>query len=298
MFCKFTPMTRPPRAFIRIPDPDRGPTPTVFCMLQMSREWANLWGRREGRVDRLWADRAVAQVAPSRSRTPLPPVGHTRLPAAPHRIADDLARSADVPGRGEAPIDNVEILGEGGERTGYRRSDRGCGALCANSDEESPEVACPTPEERAYFEEVGQVSQAIGNALQEHADRLGMVVRNESLVFDPNWQADTVEAMVAVRRIIKNFKDNVYAPCIRPGYSRRLHHGGGQARRSNDPGDLGHSRDQRVRDGGIQQAGRGGYSVDRFSHSIRRWPSASDGILAEPSNEPGQDVLMIKACVS
>ena len=39
-----------------------------------------------------------------------------------------------------------------------------------------------------------------------------MVVRNESLVFDPNWQADTVEAMVAVRRIIKNFKDNVYAP--------------------------------------------------------------------------------------
>ena len=130
MFCKFTPMTRPLTAFIRIPDPDRGPTPTVFCMLQMSREWANLWGRREGRVDRLWADRAVAQVAPSRSRTPLPPVGHTRLPAAPHRIADDLARSADVPGRGEAPIDNVEILGEGGERIGYRRGDRGCGALC------------------------------------------------------------------------------------------------------------------------------------------------------------------------
>ena len=89
----------------------------------------------------------------------------------------------------------------------------GAVALCvANSDDESPEVACPTPEERAYFEEVGQVSQAIGNALQEHADRLGMVVRNESLVFDPNWQADTVEAMVAVRRIIKNFKDNVYAP--------------------------------------------------------------------------------------
>ena len=36
-----------------------------------------------------------------------------------------------------------------------------------------------------------------------------MVVRNESLVFDPNRQADTVEAMVAVRRIINDFTTGV-----------------------------------------------------------------------------------------
>ena len=38
----------------------RHPLSSVFCMLHMSRKWANLWGRREGRVDRLWADLAVA----------------------------------------------------------------------------------------------------------------------------------------------------------------------------------------------------------------------------------------------
>ena len=46
-------------------------------MLHLSHEWANLWGRREGRVDCHWADRAVAMVVPSQSRTPLPPVGHS-----------------------------------------------------------------------------------------------------------------------------------------------------------------------------------------------------------------------------
>ena len=49
----------------------------VVCMLHLSRKWANLWGRREGRVDRRWVDRAVALVVPIRSRTPLPPVGHS-----------------------------------------------------------------------------------------------------------------------------------------------------------------------------------------------------------------------------
>ena len=49
----------------------------VICMLHLSHEWANLWGRREGRVDCHWADRAVALVVPIRSRTPLPPVGHS-----------------------------------------------------------------------------------------------------------------------------------------------------------------------------------------------------------------------------
>ena len=46
-------------------------------MLRMSHESANLWGRREWRVDCRWADRAVALVEPCQSKTPLPPVGHS-----------------------------------------------------------------------------------------------------------------------------------------------------------------------------------------------------------------------------
>ena len=80
-------------------------------MLYLPHEWANLWGKREGRVDCHSADRAVAPVVPSQSETPLPLVGHSeQIQGSRTRICKCGGRGLpEAPAQAALPIRNILV---------------------------------------------------------------------------------------------------------------------------------------------------------------------------------------------
>ena len=91
----------------------------------------------------------------------------------------------------------------------------------ANSDEESLEVACPTPEERAYFHEVEGMLDLLADQLRVRSSQFAMAERNESMLLDPQWQADHVQAGENIRLIAQDMR-NVASPVSAVDYHADL----------------------------------------------------------------------------
>ena len=70
----------------------------------------------------------------------------------------------------------------------------------------TPEVVCPTPEEKAYFDKMKQMAELTGEAFQEYGELLQMGGENPAIAMDPEWQADVLRRLEQMRLNILAFK--------------------------------------------------------------------------------------------